>query len=103
MITAVVQIKLSAPKTQDELKKALSDAAPKYQQVEGLVRKYFITTEDGQTVGGVYLWKSHADAERLYTDEWRQAITEKYGTVPSIMYFNSPVIVDNQTAEILTV
>ena len=101
MLTTIVQIRLNASRTQDELKTALADAAPKYQQVEGLVRKYFIAAQDGQTVGGVYLWKSHADAERLFTDEWRQTITEKYGTEPSIMYFNSPVIVDNLTKEIL--
>ena len=52
-------------------------------------------TEDGKTVGGVYLWKNRADAEALYTEAWREFVRGKYQTEPSVTYFNTPVIVDN--------
>ena len=68
----------------------------------GLIRKYFLLSEDSSTVGGVYLWKSQEKAEQLYSAEWRQAITDKYGTEPSVTYFASPVIVDNLAGSIIT-
>jgi hypothetical protein len=65
-----------------------------------LIRKYYLVSEDGGTVGGVYLWKSREDAERLYTKDWKNFVKEKYGGEPSILYFHSPVVVDNLTKEI---
>lgn len=101
MITALVQFKLPEPLTLDQAQEIFSSTAPKYRDLQGLVRKYYILSEDGGTAGGVYLWDSREDAERLYTDDWRKFILEKYGSEPSIAYFTSPVIVDNLTREIL--
>jgi hypothetical protein len=101
MITAVVRFKLPQPVTQDKAQEIFSGTAPKYRDVEGLVRKYYLLSEDGGTAGGVYLWRSRDHAERLYTDDWKRFIAEKYGAEPSIEYFVSPVIVDNLTGEIL--
>ena len=101
MITALVQFKLPEPLTRDKAEEIFSSTAPKYRGFQGLIRKYYVLSEDGGTAGGVYLWKSREDAERLYTDEWKKFIFDKYGTEPSITYFASPVIVDNLTGEIL--
>jgi hypothetical protein len=75
--------------------------APKYQEALGLIRKYYLLSEDGGTAGGVYLWKSREDGERLYTKEWKNFIKEKYGAEPSIVYFHSPIVVDNLAREII--
>ena len=101
MITALVQFKLPQSITRDKARELFSSTAPKYRDVHGLIRKYYILSEDGGTAGGVYLWRSRADAERLYTNEWKKFIVEKYGTEPSVQYFASPVIVDNLIGEIL--
>jgi hypothetical protein len=101
MITALVQFKLPQPVTLDKARELFSSTAPKYRDVQGLIRKYYILSEDGMTAGGVYLWRSRADAERLYTDDWKKFIVEKYGTEPTVQYFFSPVIVDNLIGEIL--
>jgi hypothetical protein len=42
---------------------------------------------------------SRQDAEALYTNEWKQMLKEKYGSEPTLSYFESPVIVDNQYGE----
>jgi hypothetical protein len=103
MITAVVQFKVPAPLTREEAKGVFMTTAPRYQEAPGLIRKYYLLSEDGGTVGGVYLWKSKEDAERLYTEQWKSFIKEKYGGEPAIVYFHSPVIVDNLTKQILEV
>jgi hypothetical protein len=101
MITALVQIKLPQPMAKDKAKDVFAGTAPKYREVKGLIRKYYLLSEDGATAGGVYLWISREAAERLYTDDWKTFIMQKYGTMPSVTYFDSPVIVDNLVGKII--
>jgi hypothetical protein len=101
MITALVQIKLPEPMAKDKAKDVFAGTAPKYREVTGLIRKYYLLSEDGATAGGVYLWKSREAAEQLYTDDWKTFILQKYGTKPSVTYFDSPVIVDNLVGKII--
>lgn len=102
MITALVQFKLPKPVTREKAKEIFLSTAPKYRKTQGLVRKYYLLSQDGGTVGGVYLWKSRQDAESLYTREWENFVFEKYGALPSVSYFESPVVVDNVTNEIIS-
>jgi hypothetical protein len=101
MITAVVQFKLPQPVTRDKAREIFSSTAPRYRDFPGLVRKYYLLSEDGGTAGGVYLWRSREQADQLYTDDWKKFIRDKYGAEASIEFFASPVIVDNLTGEIL--
>ena len=101
MITALVQIKLPEPMIRDKAKAVFAKTAPKYRDVKGLIRKYYLLSEDGATAGGVYLWKTREAAEQLYTDDWKTFIKQKYGTKPSVTYFISPVVVDNLLGQII--
>lgn len=101
MITALVQFKLPQPLSREKALELFSGTAPKYRGIHGLIRKYYILSQDGTSAGGVYLWSSREDAERLYTEEWEKFIFDKYGTLPSVIYFESPVIVDNVAGEII--
>ena len=101
MITALVQFKLPEPVTVEKAKEMFSGTAPKYQKVEGLIRKYYILSEDGRTAGGVYLWKSKEEAEQLYNAEWRKFVAGKYGNEPQVTFFTSPVVVDNPSGKII--
>lgn len=101
MIITVVQFKLPEPVTRDQAKDIFLGTAPKYREVEGLLRKNYIVSEDGTVAGGVYVWKSREYAQRLYDDQWRSFVTEKYGSEPSVQYFESPVLVDNIAGEII--
>lgn len=101
MITTLVQIKLSETLSLNKAQDIFASTAPKYLELEGLIRKYYILSEDGETAGGVYLWESRKAAKMLYTDEWKNFIFQKYGSEPSVTYFNSPVIVDNLLGEII--
>jgi len=101
MITAFVQFKIPAPMSREQAKEVFMSTAPKYQAAPGLIRKYYLLSEVGGTAGGVYLWRSREDAESLYTEEWKNFVKGKYGAEPTIVYFHSPVIVDNLTREIM--
>ncbi|MBI2769725.1 MAG: YdhR family protein [Burkholderiales bacterium] len=102
MITAFTSFTLPKPITRDEARSIFLSTAPKYRGVPGLFRKIYVLSEDGGTVGGIYLWKTRAQAEAMYTDAWRVFVKEKYGTEPTVTYFDSPVVVDNVTEQILS-
>jgi len=95
MITAVVQFALPTPVTLEEASKMFAATAPKYKNLPGLVRKYYLRSEDGRKAGGVYLWESKAAAEKVYSGEWKTRVKLLYGSEPDIVYFDTPVIVDN--------
>ena len=100
MITAMVQFKLPQPISRSQAREKFSETAPKYREIAGLIRKYYLLSEDGGTAGGVYLWESREAAKGLYTDAWRNFVLEKYGVLPSVSYFETPVVVDNAVGEI---
>lgn len=102
MITALVQFKLPQSISREQARETFSSTAKKYTTVSGLIRKYYVLAADGKTAGGVYLWKSQRAAELFYSDEWRHFIFDKYGALPTVTYFDSPVIVDNEIGVITT-
>jgi hypothetical protein len=100
MIVTIVTFQLKEPATLAEITKTFQGTAPNYRGLKGLIRKNYIVSEDGRKAGGVYVWETRADADRVYTPEWKEFVTSKYGTPPSIEYLNSPVMVDNRDGSI---
>lgn len=102
MITAFTSFTLPKPITREEARAIFLSTAPKYRDVPGLFQKIYVLSEDGATVGGVYLWNSRAEAEAMYTESWREFVREKYNTDATVTYFESPVMVDNVAQKILS-
>jgi hypothetical protein len=102
MITTLVQFALPQPISLAEATRRFESSAPKYQNLAGLIRKYYIRAEDGRVAGGIYLWESRAAAERVFGGEWRERVAKLYGAEPSITWFDSPVIVDNLAGGAIT-
>ena len=102
MITAIVQFQLPAAVSLPDATRMFESTTPKYQNLRGLIRKYYLRSEDGRTAGGVYLWESRAAAEKVYSGEWRERVAKLYGNAPQVVYFDTPVIVDNQAGGTIT-
>ena len=102
MITVITSFQFPKPVTREEARRIFLSAAPRYLGVAGLLRKYYVLSQDGTTAGGVYLWNSRVEAEAMYTESWRAVARETFGANPSVTYFDSPVVVDNLTNEILS-
>ena len=100
MIVAIVTFSLPQPSALDEITRTFQGTAPKYRGIPGLLRKNYFMSEDGTRAGGIYVWESRADAERVYTAEWCAFVEGKYGTPPTIEYLHSPVMVDNSAGTI---
>jgi hypothetical protein len=100
MIVAIVTFHLKEPTTLPDITRTFQATAPKYQGMPGLLRKNYWLSEDGRKAGGIYVWASRADADRVYTDEWKRFVEGKYGSPPTIEYLHSPVMVDNRDGTI---
>ncbi|MBI3435952.1 MAG: YdhR family protein [Proteobacteria bacterium] len=100
MMTAVVQFALPKPISLAEASRRFASSAPKYRGLPGLIRKYYVLSDDGTVAGGIYLWESRAAGERVYSGEWRERVNALYAAAPTITWFSSPVIVDNLSGAI---
>jgi hypothetical protein len=102
MITVMVEFRLPQAISRDQARETFLSTAPKYQGIEGLIRKYYFLSPDGTKAGGIYLWMSREAADRLYTEEWQAFVRGKYGTDPVLTYLECPVVVDNLTHQIIS-
>jgi hypothetical protein len=101
MITSITRFQLPPGVPTDTIKNGYREVAPKFKQPSGLLRKYFLISEDGKTGGGVYLWNSMEQARSFSEGVLLPMIREKFQLEPSIEYFDAPVVVDNVTSEII--
>jgi len=85
----------------DAVKSGFLEVAPFFRNRSGLLRKYFLLSDDGATGGGVYLWTSRQAARDFSEGTIRPMIKEKFRVEPSITYFDTSVVVDNVSSEIL--
>ncbi len=102
MITVMAQFKFPHPVPLAKAREAALSTAPRYRGVPGLIRKYYTLSADGTNGGGIYLWKSREDADRMYNDEWRAFVRSRYGCEPLLTYLETPVVVDNELREIIS-
>ncbi len=101
LITALLQTRLPETVSRQEALEMFRRSAPNYQDTDGLIRKYYLLSEDHRSVGGVYLWESREKAEGVYTGEWREYVKATFGAYPSLTYFDTPLVVDNLSGEII--
>lgn len=102
MISAFVQFNLPQPVTRETARELFLATVPDYRGIPGLIRKYYLHSKDGGTVGGVYLWESQEAADNFYTEAWKNALRERFGDEPTVLCFETPVVVDNLADEVIS-
>lgn len=101
MITVIVQFNnLPAPIVHAEMAPRFIANASRYQEMPGLIRKYYGLSNDGTSVAGIYLWESRAAAERIFTGDWLERNTKNFGE-PTMTWYECPLVVDNMTGELV--
>jgi hypothetical protein len=95
LITVITRFQLPAGVTPDQIRAAFDEAAPKFRNVPGLVRKQFLCSQDCRTAGGVYLWNDEQAARAFMNERVTPMIRGKFHVEPAIEFYDSPVIVEN--------
>jgi hypothetical protein len=89
-----VRYKLPPHIDHDACREHFHKIAPGFQQVQGLISKHFIWSESGWA-GGVYQWRTLADAKAFYSGPWLDGIVERYGMQPQIEFYEVFALTDN--------
>ena len=99
MITAVVTFKLPPEMTREKWREHNKSVSPRFQKIPGLIRKQFLYDDNGNG-GGMYLWENREAAEACYSGPWKDAVAAIALSEPHIAWFETAVIVDNETHQV---
>ena len=101
MIITIVTFKIDDKLTDSVLKQKFLETSPIYKDTPGLIRKNYICDTSKNLAGGVYCFDNIENAKNWFDKDRIQWITERF-SVPDIKFFENPVIVDNNTNEIVS-
>lgn len=100
MITAIVKIKMPQDLTLKQYAEQVQKIAGNFQGVPSLIRKNFLFNDVEGYAGGIYTWEDKETAEIFYAGQWLDNVRNLFGVEPEITYYDTPVIVDNESGEI---
>ena len=98
MITVIVDWQAPPQANREQLIEEFSESIPLYKGRDHLIRKYIVYDPETNAGKGIYLWDDRAAAEAFYAMA-APKIREETGHDPVISYFETPILVDNQTGE----
>jgi heme-degrading monooxygenase HmoA len=97
-VATLVTVTTPAQVSPERLVAEFTVAAPTYQKVAGLLRKYFIITDDGK-FGGVYLWDTQTSAQNWFNPVWHERVRKTYGAEAQIEWFEAPIAIASKLAD----
>jgi len=95
MTTTLTEFEVPPGTPAEAVDAAIEEVAPAFRTIPGLLRKYFLRSEDGTLTGGCYLWETREQARAFSEGPLREMIRERFGVECSIRYFDTPLVVDN--------
>ena len=100
MITVLVTYKLPEAMNRAAAHALSEQVAPRFQVLEGLRMKHFLYQEEQVLGGGFYTWETREAADTFHTDTWLDSMEERMGSRPELQYFETAVVVDNNSGKI---
>lgn len=101
MITEYVLFSLPEGMGRETVVAGMHEVAPRWMAEVDLIRKTFVYDPAANQAGAFYLWTNRASAEAAHGEAWRQGIRAKYGSEPRVVYFETPLVVDNALGRII--
>lgn len=100
MYTVITRLQLPPQINAEMAMKHMEESIPAYKGCPGLVRKYIGCDLDAKQAIGVYLWESKEEFQ-AYFERAASLIKAQTGTEPEYEIFETPVIVDNKSDEVI--
>ena len=101
MFTAIINYELAPSLRTEKVRQYYEQAVAKFEKMPGLIRKYFMLSEDGRIGGSVYLWETRDQALAFHDEAWKEFMRGKYGNRPQVTIFECPIIVDNISGDVI--
>lgn len=97
MHTLMWTFKVPGGTSKSQLRETIDATAHTYEQVPGLIRKYYGIAPDGGSLVGIYLWESAAAAAAFHTADWLATVTGRWGARPRRQEWETPMVVESTT------
>ena len=101
MIITIVTFDIDSKLTDSILKEKFLETSSIYKDTPGLIRKNYICDTSKNLAGGVYCFDNIENAKKWFDEERVNWITDRFSK-PDIKFYENPVIVDNNTDEIIS-
>ncbi len=101
MISEIVLFRLPDGMTREEALAKYRLSIPTWQANRDLIRKAFLFDETTRRGGGIYLWKSIEAAKQGHGSDFQQRIQMTFGSKPEFQYFETPIVLDNTTKQVV--
>ena len=101
MIMTIVTFNISSDLTDSDLKEKFLETSPIYKDTPGLIRKNYIYDTSKDLAGGIYCFDNIENAKSWFDEDRVKWITDRF-SAPDIKFYQNPVIVDNNTDEIIS-
>jgi heme-degrading monooxygenase HmoA len=74
----------------------MRDTVPQYARLPGLLFKAYSFERDRGDYGGVYYWRSRAEAEAWFNPAWFERVRKERGVEAQLRVLDAPLSIDNQ-------
>ena len=101
MITEIVTFHLPGDMSREDAIAKFRLSAPIWQATSDLIRKAYLFDAASRRGGGVYLWKNIEAAKLAHGTDFREQIRSTFGADPEFEYFETPILVDNVSQQII--
>jgi hypothetical protein len=101
MITEIVLWKMPDGMSREEVLTKFRSSVAAWQANPDLIHKAFVFDETSRRGGGVYLWKNIEAAKQAHGPEFQERIESAFGANPEFQYFDTPVVIDNTTKQVI--
>ncbi len=97
-VAVLVAIPVPAALSRPQVEALFEKSVPQFQQLPGLIRKYYTIGGDNRA-GGIYLYTSRAAAEAHFSEAWKAGVLKQWGRPAEVTYFDVPVAIDGKNPD----
>ena len=101
MITEIVRFTLPEDMPRARVLELFEATIPRWQDRPALIRKQYLYDPATRTGGGIYLWETLEAAKAAHDDAWCDLAESLYGSRPTFVYFETPLVIDNAAGTVL--
>ena len=95
MIGVFVKFEYDGDFDRSRVEKVAENARSMFEGMPGLQFKFFTFDEKEQRATNFYVWHEPDAAEKFFSEELRERVTDLYGVAPTIDFVDIAQVVDN--------
>lgn len=96
-VSTLVEVPVADGQSRQQVAARLLQSAAADRAVAGLMRRYFIVSDQG-TFGAISLWKDEASARAALDAAWSDRMLRESGRAPQVEWFDTPILLPSRVS-----